>query len=122
MHTALLLIAHGSRVEDANEDLRELARRVRAASHYAIVEPSYLELAEPDIAGGAQRCIRQGAKRVIMLPYFLSAGLHVRRDLEAAQRRLQGLHADVEFLLADPIGQHPKMIEILLDRAKEMEG
>lgn len=122
MQTALLLIAHGSRVEGANEDLRQLAQRLLASSRYSIVEPCYLELADPDIDAGADICMQQGASRIIMLPYFLSAGTHVHRDLEAAQHRLLRANPGVEFLLANPIGQHPMMIEILLDRVREAES
>ncbi len=122
MQTAILLIAHGSRIEGANDDLRELAQQLRATTDYAIVEPCYLELAEPDIDAGAVQCIQRGAGRIILLPFFLSAGLHVQRDLEAARHRLAGAHPGVEFWLAKPIGRHPKLLEILLDRVRETEA
>ena len=122
MRTALLLIAHGSRVENANEDLRELARHLEATSSYPIVEPCYLELAEPDIFSGGRRCVEREAERVILLPYFLSAGIHVYRDLSAARQALCEAYGDAEFILAQPIGRHPKMSEIVLDRAREADA
>ena len=80
--SAALLIAHGSRRPEANRDLVELAYAVRGRTHYPIVEIAYLEVAEPTIPQGARRCVEQGATRVFLLPYFLSAGAHVVEDLE----------------------------------------
>src|SRR5262245_15303688 len=85
--TALLLIAHGSRHAEANDDLRHVAAALRERGH-VIVEPSFLELAEPTIEQGGVTCVEQGAERVVLVPYFLSAGVHVRRDLSEARRHL----------------------------------
>ena len=120
MKTALLLIAHGSRQAEANEDLTALAAELRLTGPYALVEPSFLELAEPTIAEGGRRCVDQGAERVILLPYFLSAGVHVQRDLRDLRDRLAAAHPAVAFALAPPLGRHPLLKEIVLQRAKEV--
>src|SRR6058998_2381188 len=86
--TALLLIAHGSREPAANDDLHRLADALRRRNEYAWVEAAFLELAEPDADEGGSRCVARGVERVILLPYFLSAGIHVRRDLSAIRDRL----------------------------------
>ena len=80
--TAVLLIAHGSRRKEANDDLVRLAEIVRQRRPDTLVEASYLELAFPSIPEGARNCIEQGAQSVLMLPYFLSAGAHVVSDLQ----------------------------------------
>jgi sirohydrochlorin ferrochelatase len=116
---ALLLIAHGSRQAEANADLHYVAEELRRRGAYPIVEASFLELAEPGIEEGAGRCVTQGARRVILLPYFLSAGVHVLRDLTQARRRLAERFPDVEFRLAEPLGRHPLLLEVVLDRARE---
>jgi sirohydrochlorin ferrochelatase len=118
--TALLLIAHGSRQEEANRDLYFLTEQLRARGPYGIVEASFLELAEPDIAAGATQCVANGATEVILLPYFLSAGVHVQRDLSEACRRLAAQFPRVRFRLAEPLGRHPFLTEIVLDRAREV--
>ena len=88
--TAILLIAHGSRQQAANDDLRELAGRVAEQGTYTIVQPCFLELAEPGLLAGGDRCVELGATRVLMIPYFLAAGVHLRRDLTAARDELNG--------------------------------
>src|SRR5438270_4955364 len=79
MRTAVLLIAHGSREAEANADLHHVAESLRRRGE-AIVVATFLELAEPGIAEGGRLCVQAGADRVVLAPYFLSAGVHVRRD------------------------------------------
>ena len=118
--TALLLIAHGSRQEEANADLHHVAAGLRTRGR-AIVEASFLELAEPNIAEAGTRCVAQGAERVILVPYFLSAGVHVRRDLSAARAQLAERFPAVEFRLAEPLGRHPLLVDAVAERAREAE-
>jgi sirohydrochlorin ferrochelatase len=120
--TALLLIAHGSREPDANADLHHLAEALRRQGEYAWVEAAFLELAEPDPDAGAARCLALGAQRVILLPYFLSAGVHVTRDLSAIRDRLTERHPHVEIQLAEPLGRHPLLMQIVRDRVREAEA
>src|SRR5262249_8411577 len=58
--TALLLIAHGSREQVANDDLHVLTARLRERNAYMMVEPAFLELESPTITEGAERCIQRG--------------------------------------------------------------
>jgi sirohydrochlorin ferrochelatase len=117
--TAVLLIAHGSRRAEANEDLLRLAEQVRARSDFACVQPSYLELADPSIPAGGAMCIAAGARRVLMLPYFLSAGSHVVEDLERYRGQLAAAHPGVEFTLCPPLGLHPLIVDVVLARLAE---
>jgi sirohydrochlorin ferrochelatase len=115
---AVLLIAHGSRRIEANDDLVKLAEILSELQVSPIIQTAYLELAEPGIAAAAEKCVVAGANRVKMLPYFLSAGAHVTEDLERHKRELAGRFPDVTFELCPPLGLHPLMIEIVLDRLR----
>jgi sirohydrochlorin ferrochelatase len=123
MSDALLLIAHGSRQEEANADLHYLAAELRRSGDYTAVIASFLELAEPNTDEGGANCVAAGARRVVLLPYFLSAGIHVQRDLTAARDRLAVRFAEVEFRLAEPLGRHPLLLRIVSERARvALEG
>ena len=121
IQTGLLLIAHGSRHAEANEDLEYVVAQMRCRGPCAIVEPAFLELAEPTADQAGTRCVEQGARRVIVLPYFLAAGVHVRRDLTEICRRLAERYPGVEFRLAEPLGRHPLLLQVLADRARQAD-
>jgi sirohydrochlorin ferrochelatase len=117
--TAVLLVAHGSRRQDANRDLEALAEQLRARAVCDWVEIAYLEAASPTIPDGCRTCVQRGARRVVMLPWFLSAGRHVVEDLERIRDEQAAAFPGVEFRLCPPLGLHPLMIEIVLDRLAE---
>jgi sirohydrochlorin ferrochelatase len=119
--TALLLIANGSRHAEANADLDHVVAAMRRRGLYDIVEPSFLELAEPTGEQAGARCVEQGAERVIFLPYFLSAGVHVQCDLTEICRRLSERFPEVVFHLAEPLGRHPLLLDVMADRARQAE-
>lgn len=120
--TALLLIAHGSRRAEANADLEFIASEMRTRGGFGFVQCSYLELTEPGILAGGSACVTAGANAVVMLPYFLSPGVHVREDLTEARDELAKQFPDVRFALAEPLGRHPKLVEIVAERAAEAKG
>ena len=102
--TAVLLIAHGSRRSAANAELVDVAEQVRATGRFPIVEIAYLELAEPTIPAGMQKCLEQSPQRVLLMPYFLSPGVHVVNDLEEYRERFAQESPAVEFQICDPLG------------------
>lgn len=117
--TAVLLIAHGSRRAEANDDLQQLADAVRERGNYPIVEIAYLEIASPTIPDGAEQCVQQRASSVLMLPYFLSAGAHVVNDLKKHRNELSEKFPTVHFICCPPLGLHPKMIDVVFARLHE---
>jgi sirohydrochlorin ferrochelatase len=119
--TAVLLIAHGSRHAPANDDLHQLAERFAARGDYPIVEASFLELADPDVPAGGDRCVSRGASRVLMVPYFLSAGVHLIRDLTAARDALRRRHPGVEFRLGPALGPHPLLDDLVSARIGQVD-
>lgn len=120
VNTAVLLIAHGSRHAPANADLHDAAARLAGRGEFPVVEAAFLELAGPDIPTGGSRCVERGATEVLMVPYFLSAGVHLIRDLTAARDELAARHPGVAFRLGRPLGPHPLLDEIVAERARAL--
>ena len=116
--TGFVLFAHGSSVEAANEAVRTVASRFVPAGE-CIVEAAFLEQGRPDLAGGVARLVERGASRVVVIPYFLTLGIHLQRDLP---RIVEGIGRDnpgVEIEVTPPLDGHPALLEILLERAGE---
>jgi len=114
-------MAHGSRNLQANDDLLYVAQQMRQRGPYPIVEAAFLELAAPTIEQAGSRCVQQGARRVLMLPYFLSAGIHVSQDLADLRHLLAEQYPQVEFLLGSPLGRHPLLLDVVAERARELD-
>ena len=119
--TAILLIAHGSRRPQANQELHDLVGRIAAQGKYPIVEAGFLELAEPDIRAGGAACVARGATRILMVPYFLSAGVHLQDDLKEARDQLHEAFPDVEFRLGPALGPHPLLDAIVVERIRDLD-
>lgn len=119
MNTAILLLAHGSRIPEANDAAREIATMVQAITEYEIVEVAYREQHAPNIQAGIDTCVGRGAERIVLIPYFLSMGAHVLEDLPAELTEARKRHPRVGMSLGSHLGVHRKLAEIVVDRIAE---
>lgn len=117
--TAILLMAHGSRIAEANDAAYKIAEMIRGASTFEIVEVAFREMHPPDIQTAIDRCVAQGAERILLMPYFLFVGAHVREDLPAEMTTAQQRYPQVEFAMGNHLGAHPKLAEIMIERIAE---
>jgi sirohydrochlorin ferrochelatase len=116
--TGFIVFAHGSRVESANQAVRDVAGQM-AASGPHVVEAAFLELGTPDLTAATGLLIARGAKRIVVIPYFLTLGTHMQRDLPRLARDASHAHADIEMQITLPLDGHPALVQALLDRASE---
>ena len=116
METAIILVDHGSRRAESNELLLEIAARFAEVAPYDIIEPAHMELAEPSIDTAFGRCVARGAKRIVVYPYFLLPGRHWSQDIPALAEAAAARHGQIAYLVAAPLGLHPLMHQIVLDR------
>ena len=119
MTTAILLMAHGSRIAEANNAVHEIAARVKTMTQFDIVEVSFRELHQPDIQQGVDNCVAQGATRILLVPYFLYLGAHVLHDLPEELAQARERHPGVEMVFGKHLGVHNKLAEIVVERIAE---
>ena len=114
---SLLLVAHGSRREASNEEVKRLAGRLaeRVGSCFGHVGCAFLEIGEPSVDNGIEAAVRAGAAEIVVLPYFLSAGRHVAEDIPAEVERKRCKHPGVRIRIAPYLGQADDLLRILLD-------
>ena len=122
MTTGFIVFAHGSRVESANEAVRSVAGELARAGGLTHVEAAFLELGRPDLVAAAAGLVKRGAERIVVLPYFLTAGLHMERDLDPLIAQVAAQHPEVEVVAAPSLDGHPGLVQALLDRARENDG
>jgi sirohydrochlorin ferrochelatase len=118
----LLVVAHGSRRAESNDEVRRVTECLSAQANgaYDQVQCAFLELAEPSIADGLRVAINTGAKKVTVVPYFLSAGRHVVKDVPAEIDVVRKEYPDIEIVLAPYLGAAAGLTELLLQQAQQV--
>ncbi|MGW2211374.1 sirohydrochlorin chelatase [Streptomyces sp. NPDC001781] len=114
----VLLVGRGSTDPDANAEVCKAARLLWEGRGYAGVETAFVSLAAPDVRSGLDRVARLGARRVVVLPYFLFTGVlpdRVRRQTE----EWAAAHPEVEVRSADVIGPEPELLDLVMERYAE---
>lgn len=118
--TGILLIDHGSRVDEANEMLHEVAALVQlTSSGSAIVCPAHMELAQPTIAEGFAACVARGASEVVAVPYMLSPGRHSTSDIPRLVADAAAAFPTVTWRVASCLGLDARLAKLVLDRTRE---
>lgn len=123
MSTGIVVFAHGSRIEPANQAVREVAASLaRPRGPYEHVEAAFLELGQPDLEGAVARLAEAGVRRVVVIPYFLTLGLHLERDLPRLAKQIAENWPEMAITVTPPLDGHPALEQILADRAREALG
>jgi sirohydrochlorin ferrochelatase len=112
---ALVIVAHGSRREASNDEVRQLAENIaiKVGDRFMQVESAFLELAEPSIPDGIEKCIQAGADEVIVLPYFLSAGRHVSQDIPAEVEIKRKQYPHTTISIAGYLGADERVVDLM---------
>ncbi len=116
---ALIILAHGSRRAESNQEVSQLTDKVRqlAGKDYQLIKHAFLELAEPDLGSVFDELVQQGITEMTTLPYFLNSGNHVKQDIPELLANARAKHPACEFKLARPIGMYEGMPELILSNA-----
>ena len=121
MSTGIAIFAHGSSVPSANDAVRAVAARVALRGGFPLVEAAFLEQGSPDLAEAVARLAARGASRILVVPYFLTLGLHLQRDLPRIVADIARIQPTVEIRVTPPLDGHPAMEQALIERAKDGE-
>ena len=116
----VVLVAHGSRVEEANIAHLALARTLADRSGSPVVA-AYLELAQPDVPTALDDAVATGANRIVVLPYFLLPGAHTTRDIPAIIESARLRHPGVELTQATHLGADPALLDALVSQVERLD-
>lgn len=115
----VLVVGHGSRRAEANEDVREAALRIGKLGGFELVEPAFLEIEHPSISEGFARLVQRGARDIMVHPYFLSPGRHTRGDIPVEVAAAASRHPGITYRITEPLSAHRLVIEASVERIVE---
>ena len=120
--TGYIVFAHGSSVESANEAVRSVARQAAQRGGWNHYTAAFLGGGRPTLTEAARELSMRGVEHLVVLPYFLTSGLHLERDLPALIAEVKQSHPGVEIEVTLPLDGHPGLVDALLDRAKSFSS
>jgi precorrin-8X/cobalt-precorrin-8 methylmutase len=115
----VLVIGHGSSDRRAREAFIFTVKSI--SNYYRNVEFCFLELDQPNIEDGIKSLIRKDPKVILIMPYFLHKGIHIKSDVFKEIKNTLEKHPFSNIYIADHIGVDEKMIKLIIERAKEVE-
>ncbi|MEK5235872.1 sirohydrochlorin chelatase [Paenibacillus sp. FSL L8-0470] len=115
----VLLVGHGSRVTEGNDELRKFTSELAARKPELTFVTCFIELASPSIAEGIALCVKGGASTVYVVPIILFAAGHSKLDIPLAMDQAKLKYPGVEFVYGRPVGVQERAVDILLDRIAE---
>ncbi|MCU1691645.1 MAG: Sirohydrochlorin ferrochelatase [Frankiales bacterium] len=119
--TAVVLVGRGATDPDANSEVAKTARLLLEGRGVGTVETAFISLARPSVPEGLDRARLLGYSRVVVLPYFLFAGVLPDRITAQAQE-WAAQHPDVDVRLAGLIGPGERLAQLVVERWGEISG
>ena len=119
--SGVLVVGHGSRRQEANDDVRQAAYMIGERGSFPLVEAAFLEIVQPNIAIGYRRLVERGAHNITVHPYFLSPGRHTRGDVPREVHAVAADYPEVRFVISEPLNAHPLVIEAAVERIRESD-
>jgi sirohydrochlorin ferrochelatase len=113
------VFGHGSSVASANDAVRTIAARAAVEGGWTLFETAFLEAA-PRLDEAVGKLAAAGAGEILVLPYFLTLGIHLQRDLPKLVEDLARRYG-IPIRVSDPLDGHPQLSRILVERAREFQ-
>ena len=111
----LVLFAHGARDPRWAAPFEAVAGRLAERLPEAAVRLAYLELMHPSLVDTVNALVAEGCRQVTVVPMFLGAGGHVRRDLPALLDDLRAAHPQLRLEATPPLGEMPELIQAMAE-------
>ncbi|MGC7845629.1 sirohydrochlorin chelatase [Desulforudis sp. 1088] len=116
---AIILLGHGSRVPEAAREMEILAGMLREITGIPLVRVCFLSRLGPHLPETLAACVADGAVELIVIPYFLHAGLHILVDIPGELQKLAADYPGVRIVYGRHLGCDPVFADILARRVQE---
>ena len=103
---ALLIVAHGSRSKDSNDEVARVAECIgeKPGPAFDLVAYAFLELASPKVDAAIAHLAEEGVTEIKVFPYFLGDGTHVANDVPRIIKAVRETYPDIHFDILPHLG------------------
>ncbi|MEN9307045.1 MAG: cobalamin [Fibrobacterota bacterium] len=115
---AVVVLGHGSRAPGASEAMERIARVLRGRRPERI-EVAHMELADPSLAVVLQRLHGDGFRHVVVVPYFLHHGIHLREDIPGILDAVRARCPELEIVTAPHLGFDDALVDVVEKRMEQ---
>jgi len=116
---AVILLGHGSRVPGAGQDMEKVGRILQEKYTLDIVKSCHLSRLGPLFPETLAACVSEGAKEVIVIPYFLNMGIHIRLDIPEMMQAEAQKYPEVKIIYGKHLGYDDSIADIIHKRIEE---
>ncbi|MCB2300330.1 sirohydrochlorin chelatase [Clostridium tagluense] len=114
---SILVVGHGSRSKDALEVFNKVLDNFKLKVEDN-VEGCFMELCAPNIPDTIDIMYKNGARNIVVVPYFLFCGIHIKDDIPGILKEVKAKYVDLKISLARPIGYNKIIADILKENAE----
>src|SRR5271170_7818420 len=110
----IIIVDHGSTRDESNKMLEQLTGLFaeRFTGKWTIVEPAHMEIAEPSIATAYANCVKRGATRIVVCPFFLGPGKHWTHDIPRLSAEAAKKFPQTDYRISATLGIDELMLEL----------
>lgn len=119
MREGVILLGHGSRRPEANQEIMDIAEQVKARAGEDFFETCFLQFGQPTLPEGIARLAANGVKRITVIPLLLAVGNHITIELPAMLQKQKKNYPGLTMMLAPHLGADPRIADIVMDRMKQ---
>lgn len=119
---AIIYIGHGTRLKKGSVEAKAFIKRIIERIDVPIQEISFLELTEPSMEEGFERCVLMGASEITVVPLFLLAAGHIKQDIPLALAGLQTKFPEIQVTVKDPFGVQGRILDAVVDLIRDTAG
>ncbi len=116
---AIILLGHGSRVPGAGKDMERAAELLKKKYGLEMVKSCNMSRLGPHFPETLEECVNNGAKEIIVVPYFLNMGLHIRLDIPEMMQEEALKYPDIKLVYGKQLGFDDVFVDILYKRIEE---
>jgi sirohydrochlorin cobaltochelatase len=130
MRTGVLLVGHGSKLEENRRLVLGMAGRLEREGQFGPVVPCFMQINAPSVSKGLSVLAAMGVDTIYIQPCFLAGGIHISKDIPEAVGIEEGSSGGfvtiegrrLELKYCRPIGEDDRLAGILSDRIRERMG